>query len=116
MRKNPTQQLNTLLKLVGLSIIKSETKAPGQTKRHTYTLDADTLARIQGVAHLRADQSVRDAWKKILEGRDSDDAWLAKGRPKVAAATDTVKKKTKVLTAKGKLLASMFDVDTNTSG
>ena len=94
-RKNPTQQLNTLLKLVGLSLIKSETKAPGQTKRYTYTLDSDMLARIQSVAHRRADQSVRDDWKKILEGRDSDDVWLAKGRPK-AAATNPVKKKEKV--------------------
>jgi hypothetical protein len=117
-RENPIQQLNALLRLVGLSLGKQKAKSSGGNKRYIYTLDGDKLALVQTIADRRADQSVREAWKTMLQDRDVDQEWLA-GHPKptyAKGAIDPMIKVAKAPTAKEKLLASMSDVDANISG
>ena len=114
---NPTQQLNALLKIVGLSLGKPKTNSTGGDKRYIYSLDGEKLAQVQAVAHRRAEQSVSGEWKQKLQDREADhelEANLAKLR-KAQDAKDAVTKMTKVPTAKVQRLVSMLGMDTITS-
>ena len=68
--RNPTQQLNSILKLLGLSLIKPKTKSLNGDKRYIYILDADKLDLIQRVANRRADIALKEVWNKTLKSRD----------------------------------------------
>jgi hypothetical protein len=115
-RDNPVQQLNALLRLVGLSLNKPKTKSSGGGKHYVYTLDGDKLAVVQAFAQRRADQPFRLAWKTMLQDRDYDQSWLASAEPgDEQPAIEPVKKAVKTLTAKEKRLASVLGMDTNPS-
>jgi cyanate lyase len=64
LRRKPVQQLGAFLKLVGLTLTGVGTRKQGKEKLYLYSINSDALARIESIAARRADESVREEWKR----------------------------------------------------
>ena len=84
-RRNPINQLNAILKVLGLSVVKFRRDQSGGTSRIQYQLKTKRLDILERWVARRSDTKLREAWREQRTGENTEFA----SDPNVIHATST---------------------------